>query len=121
MTEREGAELWDRQFLHFEPAVILLPSRIKRNEILQRELILDSCSARSLMPLFRFIFEEDAILDDIAPVEFPNHESAIDAAKKAARETLIDAVIEGCDPTEWVVRIYNSQVSSSKRRLYLIS
>lgn len=59
------------------------------------------------MPLFRFIFEEDAILDDIAPVEFPNHESAIDAAKKAARETLIDAVIEGCDPTEWVVRIYN--------------
>ena len=59
------------------------------------------------MALFRFIFEEDAILDDITPVEFADYDAAIDAAKKAARETLIDAVIEGFDPTEWVVRIYN--------------
>ena len=59
------------------------------------------------MALFRFVFEEDAILDDITPVEFPDYEAAIDAATKAARETLIDAVIEGFDPTEWVVRIYN--------------
>lgn len=59
------------------------------------------------MALFRFVFEEDALLDDITPVEFPDYEAAIDAAKKAARETLIDAVIEGSDPTEWVVRIYN--------------
>ncbi|UXN66408.1 hypothetical protein N8E89_25090 (plasmid) [Phyllobacterium sp. A18/5-2] len=47
------------------------------------------------MALFRFVFEEDALLDDITPVEFPDYEAAIDAAKKAARETLIDAVIEG--------------------------
>ncbi|WP_133123875.1 DUF6894 family protein [Phyllobacterium zundukense] len=57
------------------------------------------------MPLFRFVFEEGAVLEDVTPIEFPDHKAAIVAAKKAARKTLMD--VEGCDPTAWVVRIYN--------------
>ncbi|MRG57453.1 hypothetical protein GF108_17945 [Phyllobacterium sp. SYP-B3895] len=59
------------------------------------------------MPLFRFVFDEGEGLDAITPIAFPDHEAAIDAAHKAAKESLIDAVIEGYDPTTWVVRIYN--------------
>ena len=59
------------------------------------------------MPLFRFVFEEGELIEGVAPIEFPDHEAAIEAATKAAKETLIDAVIDGCDPTAWVVQIYN--------------
>lgn len=59
------------------------------------------------MPLFRFVFEEETLLEKVTPIEFPDHEAAIDAAETAAKETLADAVIDGCDPTAWIVRIYN--------------
>ncbi|MEK1887690.1 MAG: hypothetical protein AAAB35_08990 [Phyllobacterium sp.] len=59
------------------------------------------------MPLFRFVFEEGAVIEDMPSIEFPDYDAAIDAAKKAARETMIDAVLEGHDPTAWLVRIYN--------------
>ena len=58
------------------------------------------------MPLFRFVFEEDAVIDDMQPLAFPDYDAAIDAAKAAARETLIEAVLAKSDPTAWVVRVY---------------
>ena len=59
------------------------------------------------MPMFRFAFEEEELIEGVTPIEFSDYEAAIDAATQAAKETLIDAVIDGCDPTAWVVRIYN--------------
>ena len=59
------------------------------------------------MPLFRFVFQEGELLEEVTPIEFPDHDAAIDAAIKAAEETLVHAVIDGCDPTAWIVQIYN--------------
>lgn len=61
------------------------------------------------MPLFRFVFEEGTVLEDVEPMEFPDHETAIESAKQAGKKTLADAVLERRVPSEWVVRIYNEQ------------
>ncbi len=59
------------------------------------------------MPIFRFVFHEDVVLDDVEGIELPDYERALAEAKQAAKETLVDGVLDGLDPTTWVVRIYN--------------
>ena len=63
------------------------------------------------MPLFRFVFEEGAVLEDVTPIEFPDHEAAI-RRQKGSKKTLVD--VEEYDPTAWVVRITTSLVNLSE-------
>ena len=59
------------------------------------------------MPLFRFVFHEDVVLEDVKGIELPDYEHALAEAKQAAEETIVDGVLEGLDPATWVVRVYN--------------
>lgn len=59
------------------------------------------------MPKFRFVFHEDTKREEVRNIELPDHEAALDEGRKAARETFIDEILEGTDPIQWVVRVYN--------------
>lgn len=59
------------------------------------------------MPLFRFMFHEDAVSENVEGIELPDYECALAEAKQAAKETLVDGVLEGRDPTKWIVRVYD--------------
>ncbi len=59
------------------------------------------------MPIFSFVFHEDVVLEDVKAIELADYERALAEAKQAAKETLVDGVLDGLDPTTWVVRVYN--------------
>ena len=50
------------------------------------------------MPMFRFEFEEEELIEGVTPIEFSDYEAAIDAATQAARDTLIDAALTDATP-----------------------
>ncbi|QND54533.1 hypothetical protein HB779_21730 (plasmid) [Phyllobacterium sp. 628] len=59
------------------------------------------------MPKFRFVFHEETEREEVTDIELRDHEEALAEARRAALETIIDEVLEGNDPTRWVVRVYN--------------
>ncbi|RCW80102.1 DUF6894 family protein [Phyllobacterium bourgognense] len=59
------------------------------------------------MPLFRFVFQEDVVLEDVKGIELPDYQHALAQAKQAAQETVVHGGPKGRDPTSWVVRVYN--------------
>jgi hypothetical protein len=62
------------------------------------------------MPIFRFVFHDDVVLEDVEGIELANYERALAEAKQAAKETLVDGLLDGLDPTTWAVRVYNEPV-----------
>ncbi|TPL76065.1 hypothetical protein [Mesorhizobium sp. B2-3-15] len=58
------------------------------------------------MPKFRFEFIEGmsqpAIFADMA-----DRDEAIKEAKRAAKEAMLDGIIDGADPTSWVTKVYD--------------
>jgi hypothetical protein len=68
---------------------------------------LRSCINGALMPKFRFVFHEDTKREEVGGIELRDHEEALAEARRAAHETIIDEVLEGVNPTRWVVRVYN--------------
>ncbi|WP_292093339.1 hypothetical protein [Mesorhizobium sp.] len=58
------------------------------------------------MPKFRFEFIESTAQPAIQ-VDMENLDAAKAEAKRAAKEAMLDGIVEGVDPTSWVTRIYD--------------
>jgi hypothetical protein len=50
------------------------------------------------MPVFRFVFHEDVVREDVEGIELADYERAVAEAKQAAKGTLVDGVLDGLDP-----------------------
>jgi len=59
------------------------------------------------MPLFHFVFNDDFVVENVAPMELEDHERALVKARQAAKEMMVDSIADGIDITGWVVRVYN--------------
>ena len=58
------------------------------------------------MPKFRFEFVEDSRQPPIH-LEMANIEVAVSEAKRAAKESMLDGLVSGTDPTGWLTRVYD--------------
>ncbi|AZO08798.1 hypothetical protein EJ074_06510 [Mesorhizobium sp. M3A.F.Ca.ET.080.04.2.1] len=58
------------------------------------------------MPKFRFEFIESTAQPAIQ-VEMESLEAAKAEARRAAKEAMLDGIVEGMDPTSWVTKIYD--------------
>lgn len=59
------------------------------------------------MPTYRFEFYEEMARPGIF-AEMENDEAALKEALLAAKETMLDGIIEGTDPTSWVTKVYDA-------------
>lgn len=59
------------------------------------------------MPRYRFEFREGLDVETVNDVELSDHAAAHREAVAAARESMIDGVLDGVDQSEWCVRIYD--------------
>jgi hypothetical protein len=59
------------------------------------------------MPRYRFEFREGLDVETVNDVELTDHAAAHQEAVAAARESMIDGVLDGVDQSEWCVRIHD--------------
>ena len=58
------------------------------------------------MPLYRFEFLDNEVNPPIS-VDLPDDTAAKTEALEVTRQTMLDGLSEGSDPTNWITRVYN--------------
>lgn len=58
------------------------------------------------MTLYRFEFDEITRKESVCGIELRDNRAAMDQARLAIQDSLIDGSIEGIDQTDWILRVY---------------
>lgn len=59
------------------------------------------------MPAYRFESRSASSTEVVEGIELPHDDAARAEALSAARDALIDGIMEGVDETDWITRVYD--------------